>query len=82
MKSETVIEFVALLSMHTSPKTASVLILRFVDVLSITILVPLALHINSWMLKFAVTNDNAAVPTESTQDDKLPAEFSTDTVIV
>ena len=34
------------------------------------------------MLKFAVTNDNAAVPTESTQDAKIPAEFSTDTVIV
>ena len=75
----------ALLSTHTSPNTASVLILRFAAgtvVFSITILVPLVLHINSWMVKLLVTNDNAAVPTESTQDDKMPAEFSTDTVIV
>ena len=83
MKSETVIVFVAPLSTHSSPKTAKVSTLRLPDALSITILVPLApLHINSWIVIFEVTNCNAVYPVTSAQDDKMLAEFSTETEIV
>ena len=83
MKSETVIVFVAPLSTQSSPKTAKVLMLRLLDALSITILVPLVpLHINSRIVIFEVANCNAVYPVASAQDDKLPAEFSTETEIV